>query len=162
MTYARVRMPYSLLTCFVDTQLDGRIPANLSQRSGILSYQVHQLADLVSTSVRANGNVTKEKERSKEAALPSSYVRVFINDELVLRTGVKPFSAAPYINMESEYFLRSWLEARIHFVVMDSIEGDHDVVIGGVTLELRELLSKTSQSTRYASSLSLLMWRTFD
>jgi hypothetical protein len=92
--------------------------------------------------------VASTKSNVKDS-LPSSYVRVFINEELAFKTGVKPHTATPYINLSHEYFLRDWTKSKIDFVVMDSVGGDHDIIIGAVTLELRELFSKNSQTTRY-------------
>lgn len=92
-------------------QLDGRAPASPTQRSGILAFQVHQLAEL-----ECRRTFTTRKRHED---LPSSYVAVVLNDEKVFQTRVKPLSAAPYINAASEKFCKDWTTARLDFAVMD-------------------------------------------
>lgn len=67
-------------------QLDGRAPASIDQRSGILAFQVHQLAE-----VECRRTFTTRKQHED---LPSSYVGCFLNDEKIFQTRVKPVSLA--------------------------------------------------------------------
>lgn len=123
--------------------LDGRLPANYSQRSGVVAFQIHQLSGLECDHLEGN-------------LLPSSFCRVYFNDERKLQTVVKPLSAAPFFNVAGEQFCADWTGCEVTFVVMDAREGHQDVIIGMVTLELRELFSKSSQSTKYVPlSLSI-------
>ena len=57
----------------------------MAQPTGILSFQVHQLADI---EARTDHNRKKDGED-----IPSSYVNVFLNDEKVFHTRMKPVSA---------------------------------------------------------------------
>lgn len=60
----------------------------MTQRSGILAFQVHQIEGLECMS----GYYKPSKEKEKEQSLPSSYVNVFLNDEKVFQTRTKAFS----------------------------------------------------------------------
>lgn len=138
--------------------LDGRAPAADDQPTGVLAFQVHQCAELV-----CRGAYTGRKEKDP----PSSYVAIFLNDEKVFQTRVKPvgrlllslvsfadycphsqLSSTPYINAAHEVILRDWRTARVDFAVMDYRDRDHDVLIGMVSLSLAELMSKRSQITK--------------
>ncbi|ORY73645.1 hypothetical protein BCR35DRAFT_307105 [Leucosporidium creatinivorum] len=122
--------------------LDGRAPASPSQKTGILAFQVHQLAEL-----ECRRTFTTRKAHED---LPSSYVGVFRNDEKIFQTRVKPLSAAPYVNAASEIFCNDWTTARLDFAVMDYRDRDHDVLIGFVSLSLADVLAQRSQVTKWA------------
>ena len=119
--------------------LDGRAPASPEERTGVLAVQIHQCAELV-----CRGAYTGKKERDP----PSSYVSLFLNDEKVFQTRVKPLSSAPYINAATEVLVRDWTTSRVDFAVMDYRDRDHDVLIGFISLDLNELLSARSQITK--------------
>jgi len=67
--------------------LDGRAPPDVSQPSGILAFQVHQLAEL-----ECKDLPHAEKSSKKHAKVPSSYCTVMLNDEKVYQTRIKPVS----------------------------------------------------------------------
>ncbi|GAA5859255.1 hypothetical protein JCM8547_008941 [Rhodosporidiobolus lusitaniae] len=111
----------------LDELLHSRQPAPPSHPSGILSFQIHQIASLelpskspgpVKSTLRAAVKVG-QTSTIRKADVPSSYVEAFVNDEEVFRTRLKPFSNAPYFNTGSEAFLRNWQEAVVSFAVMD-------------------------------------------
>lgn len=69
--------------------LDGRLPAKAHQQTGIISFQVHQVAELFCSS----GSQRRVRETKEEEALPSSYVNVFLDDEQIYRTRLKPLTS---------------------------------------------------------------------
>lgn len=75
--------------------LDGRLPANPAQKTGIIGFQVHQIAELLCAKSGGRGGErrVREKETKAEEDLPSSYVNVFLNDEQVYRTRLKPLTS---------------------------------------------------------------------
>ncbi|BGP35674.1 hypothetical protein JCM10296v2_007526 [Rhodotorula toruloides] len=135
--------------------LAGRQPAPRSHPSGILSFQVHSIADLQLE--KHSGPMKSGMQNFKmgptkavrKAELPSSYVQAFVNDEMIFRTRLKPFSSAPYFNGGSEAFLRDWTNANMSFAVMDYRNRDHDVLAGYVSINLGEVLSETSQLSKW-------------
>ncbi|GEM11235.1 C2 domain protein [Rhodotorula toruloides] len=135
--------------------LAGRQPAPRSHPSGILAFQVHSIADLQlekhSGPIKAGMQKLKmgPTKAVRQAELPSSYVQAFVNDEMIFRTRLKPFSSAPYFNGGSEAFLRDWTNANISFAVMDYRNRDHDVLAGYVSINLGEVLSETSQLSKW-------------
>lgn len=82
--------------------LSGRAPAPDSHPSGILSFQVHSIAELQLDKrvgpLKAGMKRLKPGTGSKamrRAELPSSYVQAFLNDEMVYRTKLDPVRSLP-------------------------------------------------------------------
>ncbi|GAA5891821.1 hypothetical protein JCM6882_007373 [Rhodosporidiobolus microsporus] len=142
----------------LDELLNAHHPAPPSHPSGILSFQIHQIASLDLPSKRAPGPVRTalrstlkpgQSSSMRKADLPSSYVEAMVCDEMVFRTRLKPFSNAPYYNTGSEAFLRDWQQATVSFAVMDYRDRDHDVLAGYVHLDLKEVLKESCQVTKW-------------
>ncbi|SGY85199.1 BQ5605_C009g05745 [Microbotryum silenes-dioicae] len=121
--------------------LDGRMPINPAQPTGILAFQVHQLAELECGDERS--------EKKKAVSTPSSYCVVYLNAEKLYQTRVKPLSAQPYVNAGSEAFCRDWTRARIDIAVMDARDREADVLIGFISLQLRDIFATRSQVTKW-------------
>ncbi|BGP20364.1 hypothetical protein JCM10213_002327 [Rhodosporidiobolus nylandii] len=140
----------------LDEMLNARHPAPLSHPSGILAYQIHQIADLelpkragvVQKTVRA-AFAPGGTSSIRKADVPSSYVQAFVNEEMVYRTRLKPFSNAPYFNAGAETLLRDWQQGTVSFAVMDYRDRDHDVMVGFVHLQLKEMLQDKCQITKW-------------
>ncbi|GAA5822275.1 hypothetical protein JCM3770_002512 [Rhodotorula araucariae] len=136
--------------------LEGREVALASHPSGILSFQIHSIADLeLDTRVgavhaglkRLKPGVTSKAMRHAE--LPSSYVQAVLNDEMVFRTKLEPYSNAPSFNTGSEAFVRDWTEAVLGFAVMDYRDRDHDILAGYVSINLRDVLQEQAHLSRW-------------
>ncbi|GAA6039548.1 hypothetical protein JCM8097_008383 [Rhodosporidiobolus ruineniae] len=141
----------------MDELLNARHPTPRSHPSGILSFQIHQIASLELPN-KSSGPVKSVLQTAlkpgqtntiRKADLPSSYVEAFVCDEMVFRTRLKPFSNAPYFNTGSETFVRDWQDATLDFAVMDYRDRDHDVLAGFVHLDLGEVLEEKCQVTKW-------------
>ncbi|GAA5834329.1 hypothetical protein JCM11251_007960 [Rhodosporidiobolus azoricus] len=141
----------------LDELINDHHPAPSSHPSGILSFQIHQIASLELPSKHAgpvrqvlrNALAPGQSSSMRKADLPSSYVQACVCDEMVFRTRLKPFSNAPYFNTGSETFCRDWRQATISFAVMDYRDRDHDVLAGYVHLDLKEVLQDRCQVTKW-------------
>ncbi|GAA5866026.1 hypothetical protein JCM1840_003381 [Sporobolomyces johnsonii] len=137
--------------------LEGRHPAPVSHPSGILAFQIHQIADLeldkspssVKSALRDVHLKPGKGNRRLAKDLPSCYVDAVVNDGLVFQTRLKPFSNAPYFNTGSESFIRDWPQSKIVFAAMDRRDRDHDVLIGYVSIKLTEVLKDRSQASKW-------------
>ncbi|GAA5895479.1 hypothetical protein JCM8208_005245 [Rhodotorula glutinis] len=136
--------------------LAGNPSAPSSHPSGILSYQIHSVADLELD--KRVGAVHAGLKRLKpgttfkamrRAELPSTYVQAVLNDEMVFRTKLSPFSNAPTFNSGSETFVRDWTRGMLNLAVMDYRDRDHDVLVGYVSINLHEVLSKQAQLSKW-------------
>ncbi|KAM0787324.1 hypothetical protein ACM66B_007097 [Microbotryomycetes sp. NB124-2] len=133
----------------VRDMLDSRAPANTAQPTGIVSFQIHQMSE-----VEAIGDRSRLRKDGSTAGsgedMPSTYVNVFLNDEKVFQTRMKPLTATPYFNASSESIVRDWRAARLDFAVMDYHDRHHDTLIGFVSVHLGDILSHKSQVTKWA------------
>ncbi|KPV73131.1 uncharacterized protein RHOBADRAFT_55353 [Rhodotorula graminis WP1] len=136
--------------------LAGNPSAPPSHPSGILSYQIHSVADLELD--KRVGAVHAGLKRLKpgttfkamrRAELPSTYVQAVLNDEMVFRTKLSPFSNAPTFNSGSETFVRDWTQGMLNLAVMDYRDRDHDVLVGYVSINLHDVLSKQAQLSKW-------------
>ncbi|GAA6015876.1 hypothetical protein JCM10207_006789 [Rhodosporidiobolus poonsookiae] len=141
----------------LDELLNARHPAPLSHPSGVLSLQIHQIADLdlpnkspgpVRSAVRA-AIAPGQTKAMRKSDLPSSYVQAFLDDECVYRTRLKPFTNAPYFNAGAELFLRDWTTGQLTLAVMDYRDRAEDVVAGFVEVDLGETLREKCQVTKW-------------
>ncbi|BGP51938.1 hypothetical protein JCM10450v2_007898 [Rhodotorula kratochvilovae] len=136
--------------------LEGRDSAPESHPSGILSFQIHSIADLALDTrvgaVHAGFKRLKPGTTSKamrRADLPSSYVQAVLNDEMIFRTKLEPYSNAPSFNSGSEAFVRDWTEGVLSFAVMDYRDRDHDVLAGYVSINLRDVLQEQAHLSKW-------------
>ncbi|EEB09232.1 C2 domain-containing protein [Schizosaccharomyces japonicus yFS275] len=139
----------------VTTALDPEYP------SGIFAFTLHQAANLevnrpVATYGKIKGAHSYEAPRETGAAtaeegkgLPSSYVCVDINDELVYKTRTKVFSSQPIYNAGSEKFVADWRSAMITFTVREYRLREQDPILGVVCIPLAKTLETASQLTKW-------------
>lgn len=145
--------------------------------SGICSVIVHQIVNLELENIKgSNGNrrgkefepakaygeATEEESDSKwssnafyirqplsEPELPTSYCTILFNDVLVYRTRAKAVSSKPIFNAGTERFMRDWRSALVTITVRDQRNREHDPILGVVPLRLSEILTTSSQVTRW-------------
>jgi hypothetical protein len=92
---------------------------------------------------------TGELTDEEGAHLPSGYVTLSLNDQLIYRTRTKALSSRPIFNAGTERFVPDWRSAQLTVCVRDSRLREHDPVLGVVPLRLGSLLETRSQVTRW-------------
>lgn len=144
--------------------------------SGICSVVVHQIVNLeLENNQGSEGNRKgREYEPARDAGentdgvskeLPSSYCTILYNDQLVsflaissscslmsckvYRTRAKVVSSKPIFNAGTERFMRDWRSGIVTVTVRDQRHRQHDPILGVVPLKLSEILSTSSQVTRW-------------
>ncbi|UZJ50734.1 hypothetical protein CBS101457_000054 [Exobasidium rhododendri] len=139
-------------------------PSSLTP-SGILSMQIHQIAQLEVvdthnhlTARKSNGGTggvhagqkvdTVENQQDHPAA-PSAYVTLVLNDETIFKSRVKALNNNPFFNAGSEKFVRNWRKALVMFVVWDSREREEDAILGVVPIKLSDIFKENSQVTQF-------------
>ncbi|KAM0748362.1 hypothetical protein T439DRAFT_358908 [Meredithblackwellia eburnea MCA 4105] len=125
--------------------LDGRHPANPNQPSGILSFQIHQVANLHPPTIPK----TKDGRKKESDTLATTFCNVFLNDFKVLRTRSKPLTSTPYFNASGEALVADWTKARLDVVILDARASDHSTVMCSTSLDLKTLLKERSQVTKW-------------
>lgn len=81
--------------------------------------------------------------------LPTSYCTILFDDQLVYRTRAKAVSSKPIFNAGTERFMRDWRSGIITVTVRDQRNREHDPILGVVPLRLSEILTTSSQVTRW-------------
>jgi hypothetical protein len=71
------------------------------------------------------------------------------NDVLVYRTRAKAVSSKPIFEAGTERFMRDWRSGIVTVTVRDSRNREHDPILGVVPLRLSDILSTSSQVTRW-------------
>ncbi|KAI9849199.1 MAG: hypothetical protein M1838_000219 [Thelocarpon superellum] len=128
--------------------------------SGVCSIIVHQIVNLELDNI--HGSQGNRKGREYEPAkpsgenieeeggrLPNGYCTILLNDQLVYRTRAKAVSSKPIFNAGTERFVRDWRSAIVTVTVRDQRQREHDPILGVVPLKLSEVLSSSSQVTRW-------------
>lgn len=143
--------------------------------SGICSVIVHQIVNLELENIKGSegnrkgrefepakpyGEATEEESNSKSSPsldhltltlleLPTSYCTILFNDVLVYRTRAKAVSSKPIFNAGTERFMRDWRSGIVTVTVRDQRNREHDPILGVVPLRLSDLLTTSSQVTRW-------------
>ena len=91
----------------------------------------------------------EKKKAKKETELPTSYCTILFNDELVYRTRSKAVSSKPIFNAGTEKFVRDWRSTIVTVTCRDSRNREHDPILGVVPLRLSDILTTSSQVTRW-------------
>ena len=128
--------------------------------SGVCSIIVHQIVNLELENIQGSEGNRKGREfepakpygeatDEESKTLPSSYCTILFNDELVYRTRSKAVSSKPIFNAGTERFMRDWRSGIITVTVRDSRNREHDPILGVVPLRLSDLLTTSSQVTRW-------------
>ena len=84
-----------------------------------------------------------------QTELPTSYCTILFDDTLVYRTRAKAVSSKPIFNAGTERFMRDWRSGIVTVTVRDQRNREHDPILGVVPLRLSEILSTSSQVTRW-------------
>ncbi|KAG8954346.1 hypothetical protein FRC03_011485 [Tulasnella sp. 419] len=127
--------------------------------SGILSVVIHQINNLERQNLKGTTGKDREgtagqdtDEASEEGGnLPSSYVEILVNDDMVYKTRVKQYSAMPFFEAGTEVFVRNWETAVVRLVVRDARLREGDPILGIVHLPLKHILAESSEVTRLYS-----------
>ncbi|GAA5969047.1 hypothetical protein JCM11641_007450 [Rhodosporidiobolus odoratus] len=134
-----------------------RTPPDPQYPAGILSVMIHQIHNLEKQSVkgatgkdRQEGAAGQDTSEASEQAdnLPSSYVELALNDDIVYKTRVKQYSSMPFFNCEHEAFIRDYTKTSLRIIVRDARLREHDPILGIVDLPLAETLAHSSEVTR--------------
>ena len=144
--------------------------------SGVCSVIVHQIVNLELENIKGSegnrkgkefepakpyGESTDEEGKSEfkstiaqtqadhTAELPTSYCTILFDDQLVYRTRAKAVSSKPIFNAGTEKFMRDWRSGIVTITVRDQRNREHDPILGVVPLRLSEILTTSSQTTRW-------------
>ncbi|TKY85505.1 hypothetical protein EX895_005667 [Sporisorium graminicola] len=134
-------------------------PPDPSLPSGILSIQIHHIANLEATDGHASLRSRKKDEPGQDVDTveteddpehaPSAYCRIILNDEIIFRTRTKALNSNPFYNAGTERFIRDWRRTLIMVVVYDFRVREADAILGVVPIKLSDLFKESSQVTRF-------------
>ncbi|KAI9813337.1 MAG: hypothetical protein M1832_006352 [Thelocarpon impressellum] len=128
--------------------------------SGICSVIVHQIVNLELDNIKGSDGKRKGKEyepakpsgentEEEGGKLPNGYCTILYNDQLVYRTRTKAVSSKPIFNAGTERFVRDWRSSIVTVTVRDQRQRQHDPILGVVPLKLSDVLTSSSQVTRW-------------
>lgn len=133
-----------------------RCPPDPKWRSGIFSLHVHHIVGLERRDVE-KGVMGKDREGTQgqdvsasgetPEHLPSGYCEMIVNDDIVYKTRVKPYTNMPFYEAGTEVFIRDWTKATVRICVRDARLREHDPIMGIVDLKVADLFSQSSQSS---------------
>lgn len=122
--------------------------------SGILGMHVHNIVGLERRDVE-RGVMGKDREGTQgqdvsasgetPEHLPSGYCELLVNDDIIYKTRVKPYTNIPFFEAGTEVFVRDWTKAYVRIAVRDARMREHDPIMGIVNLKLTELFKSSSQ-----------------
>jgi hypothetical protein len=137
-----------------------RTPPDPKYPSGILSLHVHHIVGLERRDVE-KGVMGKEREGTQgqdisasgetPEHLPSGYCEMIVNDDIVYKTRVKPYTNLPFFEAGTEVFVRDYTTAVVRICVRDARMREHDPIMGIVDLKVSELFEKSSQASGFYS-----------
>ncbi|GAA96025.1 uncharacterized protein L969DRAFT_100022 [Mixia osmundae IAM 14324] len=125
--------------------LDSTIPPSPDKKTGLISVHIHQVANIETPTHKPAGKLSTDRTD----ASPSTYCVIFCNGEQYHETRVqKAFS--PYVNHGEEFFCKDWTDTRLDLAVFEKNENDpQDTLVGAVTLNLNEVISRRSQVSHW-------------
>ncbi|GAC97607.1 hypothetical protein PHSY_005193 [Pseudozyma hubeiensis SY62] len=134
-------------------------PPDPSLPSGILSMQIHHIANLEVADGHTSMRSRKKDEPGQDVEnveteddpdrAPSAYCRIILNDEVIFQTRTKALNANPFYNAGTERFVRDWRRTLIMVVVYDFRVREADAILGVVPIKLSDLFKESSQVTRF-------------
>ena len=134
-------------------------PPNPSLPSGILSMQIHQIANLEVVDRHQPKRPRKKDEPGQDVDTveteddpehaPSAYCRIILNDEIIFQTRTKALNSNPFFNAGTERFVRDWRRTLIMVVVYDYRVREADAILGVVPIKLSDLFRNSSQITQF-------------
>lgn len=131
-------------------------PPDPAWPSAIVGITVNSISALATREIE-EGVKGKEREGSfgqdvdatqEGKNLPSAYCEVVVNDDIIYKTRVKPYSNAPVFNAGTEVFVRDWQRAHVTVIVRDARIREHDPILGIVSIPLPEVFKDASAMTR--------------
>ncbi|GAA5918640.1 hypothetical protein JCM6882_007890 [Rhodosporidiobolus microsporus] len=133
-----------------------RTPPDPNYPAGVLSVVVHQIHSLERANVRGTTGRNREgaagqdtdEPSEQDSALPSSYVELCVNDDLIYKTRVKQYSQMPFFEAGTETFIRDYTKTSLRLVVRDARLREHDPILGVVDLPLAKLFEHSSEVSR--------------
>lgn len=128
--------------------------------SGVCSVVVHQIVNLELENIKGSEGNRKGKEyepakgygentEEEGKDLPTSYCTIYFNDELMYKTRSKAVSSQPIFEAGTERWISDWRSAIVTVAVRDSRNRQHDALLGLVPLKLTDVLTTSSQVTRW-------------
>lgn len=134
-------------------------PPDPSLPSGILSMQIHQIANLEVADGHKSMRPRKKDEPGQDVETveteddpehaPSAYCRIILNDEIIFQTRTKALNSNPFYNAGTERFIRDWRRTLIMVVVYDFRVREADAILGVVPIKLSDLFRESSQVTQF-------------
>lgn len=134
-------------------------PPDPSLPSGILSVQIHHIANLEVADGHGSMRSRRKDEPGQDVEnvemeddpdrAPSAYCRIILNDEIVFQTRTKALNANPFYNAGTERFIRDWRRTLLMVVVYDFRVREADAILGVVPIKLSDLFNERSQVTRF-------------
>ncbi|SPC65915.1 uncharacterized protein UHOD_04743 [Ustilago sp. UG-2017b] len=134
-------------------------PPDPSLPSGILSMQIHQIANLEVADGHKSMRPRKKDEPVQDVdnveteddpeRAPSAYCRIILNDEIVFQTRTKALNSNPFYNAGTERLIRDWRRTLIMVVVYDYRVREADAILGVVPIKLSDLFKESSQVTQF-------------
>lgn len=134
-------------------------PPNPSLPSGILSMQIHQIANLEVDDTKRSMRPRRKDEAGQDVEsveteddsehAPSAYCRIILNDEIIFQTRTKALNSNPFYNAGTERSIRDWRRTLIMVVVYDFRVREADPILGIVPIKLSDIFKDSSQVTQY-------------
>lgn len=127
-------------------------PPNKKWPSAILGITIESISALATREIE-EGVKGKEREGSygqdvdatqQGKNLPSAYCEVVVNDDVLFKTRVKPYSNAPVYNAGTEVFVRDWQRAQVSVIVRDARIREHDPILGIISIPIAEAFRDSS------------------
>jgi len=97
----------------------------------------------------SDGELSDSEETVNVDYIPSLYVTVDINDELIYRTRVKSINNAPTFNSSTETYIRDWRLACLTLSVWDTRKKTDDCLVGVVSLKMSDIFNKSSSVVKF-------------
>ncbi|GAA6056005.1 hypothetical protein JCM3770_002138 [Rhodotorula araucariae] len=153
--HPELKLPESQPDTAEEADVD-RTPPDPQYPAGVLSVIVHHLSNLERQNLKGasgahrEGSAGQDTDAPSEQSgnLPSSYVELILNDDLVYKTRVKQYSTMPFFEAGTELFVRDYTTTSLRVVVRDARLREHDPILGIINLPLKDVLAHSSQVTR--------------
>ncbi|KAH8920996.1 hypothetical protein BT69DRAFT_1351959 [Atractiella rhizophila] len=97
----------------------------------------------------ADAGLMGQEEEGDDA--PSSYCKLYLNDEAIYKTRVKAYTANPFFNAGTEKFLPDWRSAKFAVAVLEKEEDSDEKLMGTVQLNIGEALKNASCVSNFYS-----------
>jgi hypothetical protein len=136
-------------------------PPDTRHKTAILGITVASISALATREVEEGlkgkdreGSMGQDVDATQEGKnLPSAYCEIVLNDDILYKTRVKPYSNAPVFNAGTETFVRDWTQANITIIVRDARLREHDPILGIVQIPVAKAFTESSTvSAPYALS----------